>query len=87
MGLVGFKGASLPVKTHPLAIRDDDAYPWIALGDSFSTGPGAGPPYDDEIPDEGCYRNKGAYAPQLADDFPFDRNGLHFLSCTAAVID
>jgi hypothetical protein len=31
-GLVGFKGASLHVKTHPLAIRDDDAYPWIALG-------------------------------------------------------
>lgn len=61
-------------------------YPWAAIGDSFSAGPGAGTPFG--APDAGCFRNKGAYPVQLNRDFPFDnvRLAMQFLSCTGAVM-
>jgi GDSL-like Lipase/Acylhydrolase family len=67
------------------AARTDDEYPWVALGDSFSAGPGAGSPYDD-VPDD-CLRNNGAYPPQLNLDFSFPHPAMQFLSCTGHVVD
>lgn len=60
---------------------------WLALGDSFSAGPGAGDPYDATDPND-CRRNKGAYGPQMEDDYFFQSpNGydnpiFQFQSCT-----
>jgi lysophospholipase L1-like esterase len=69
-----------------LGARDSsDAYPWAALGDSFAAGPGAGEAYD-QVQDQ-CFRNKGAYPPQLSGDFPFPENDLQFLACTADTVD
>ncbi|KAK4900135.1 hypothetical protein LTR28_001456, partial [Elasticomyces elasticus] len=65
----------------------DQEYPWAALGDSFAAGPGAGSPYDEYPDQDDCYRNLGAYPPQLADDFPFPNNAMQFLACTGDVVD
>ncbi|TPX09106.1 uncharacterized protein E0L32_001631 [Thyridium curvatum] len=67
-----------------LAIREDPVYPWVAIGDSFSAGPGAGKPFGDEISGD-CFRNDGSYPAQLNKDFPYPNNGMQFLSCTGAV--
>lgn len=41
---------------------------WVALGDSFAAGPGAGDKFESQDPqhkEKHCMRRKGAYAPQL----------------------
>lgn len=67
------------------AMADSIEYPWAAIGDSFSAGPGAGSAFGEE-PNE-CFRNDGSYPAQLNNDFPFPDNGMQFLSCTGAVAD
>ncbi|KAJ4348760.1 uncharacterized protein N0V89_010138 [Didymosphaeria variabile] len=52
---------------------------WVALGDSYTAGPGAGNSFDGS----GCLRTEGSYAAKLEADFPFDvENRLNFLACT-----
>ena len=38
---------------------------WVALGDSFAAGPGAGDPYGQDV---GCMRGENAYPPQMQRD-------------------
>jgi len=58
---------------------------WVALGDSYTAGPGAGDPYDEHLDPEYCYRSKGAYPVQLIEDFPFHTAPRYqFLACTGA---
>jgi len=38
---------------------------WVALGDSFAAGPGAGAPYGQDV---GCKRGQNAYLPQIQND-------------------
>ncbi len=38
---------------------------WVALGDSFAAGPGAGAPYGQDV---GCKRGQNAYPPQIQND-------------------
>ncbi|KAM0425423.1 hypothetical protein ACHAPT_009480 [Fusarium lateritium] len=59
-------------------------FPWAAIGDSFSAGPGAGDRYHDSGGD--CYRTIGSYPAQLEDDFPVPDGKLQFRSCTGAKV-
>lgn len=83
--LPGHEAASSYLQVGSLSRRADDEYPWVAIGDSYSAGPGAGTAFGDE-PNE-CFRNVGAYPPQLNRDFPFPDNAMQFLSCTGAVVE
>ncbi len=61
---------------------------WIALGDSYAAGPGAGTPLPHEVYTT-CYRTDQAYAPQLESAGTF-RTGygaphLYFIACTGAI--
>ena len=62
---------------------------WVAFGDSFSAGPGAGP--RDVQDQDSCYRHEGAYPRQLANSFLFRHEFLwpyfKFESCTGDVIN
>jgi lysophospholipase L1-like esterase len=54
----------------------------MAMGDSYTAGPGAGDRYPSEISAE-CYQTTGSYAAQLEADFPFDtENKFTFLACS-----
>jgi hypothetical protein len=66
-------------------VRDDVEYPWVSLGDPYAAGPGAGNAYSD-LPNE-CFRNDGAYLPQLNDDFLFPKPVMQFLACTSHTVD
>ncbi|KAF4456267.1 hypothetical protein F53441_1561 [Fusarium austroafricanum] len=55
-------------------------FPWAAIGDSFSAGPGAGKPYGTDS--GSCMRRDGSYPAQLKHRFPYPNNVLQFLSCT-----
>lgn len=53
---------------------------WVALGDSYTAGPGTGTDYDT---DEKCARNVGSYAVQMEAEFPFNvTNNLDFIACS-----
>jgi hypothetical protein len=82
--LLGSIAASSHDNTGRLLARNNDEYPWVALGDSFSAGPGAGTPFSDVAND--CYQNNGAYPPQLNNDFPFPKPAMQFLSCTGHLV-
>ena len=60
-------------------------YKWVALGDSYSAGPGAGSDYD-ESGGGSCMRTRGGYPARLQqrmlNDESFDDPDLSFLSCT-----
>ena len=62
------------------------SYPWVALGDSYAAGPGAGQAYDQADPNE-CYRNQNAYPAQLHARFAAGQpaNDLQYLACSGAV--
>lgn len=64
---------------------------WVALGDSFAAGPGAGAPYGQDV---GCMRGQNAYPPQMqrSDDMPGPDLGMepskprfNFKACTGDV--
>ncbi|KAH7383114.1 Spherulation-specific family 4-domain-containing protein [Cadophora sp. MPI-SDFR-AT-0126] len=59
---------------------------FVAMGDSYSAGPGAGSDYDQaKYGGKSCYRSNGAYAPQIA-ALKLERLGIfQFLSCTGHV--
>ncbi|KAI9662135.1 MAG: hypothetical protein M1831_002831 [Alyxoria varia] len=58
---------------------------FAAIGDSYTSGIGAGKPWDDN---DRCTRNTGAYAPQLNADFPWMAGSeLEFLACEGVGID
>lgn len=79
---------STPPSTEPTKIAScegsDCEYPWVALGDSFSAGPGAGAKYADGGGD--CFRRVGSYPAQLSQKFPFEGNDMQFYSCTRAKV-
>ncbi|KAJ3547919.1 hypothetical protein NM208_g1269 [Fusarium decemcellulare] len=57
-----------------------ELFPWAAIGDSFSAGPGAG---DKFLGGGGsCMRRVGSYPAQLRRDFPHANQHAQFLSCT-----
>ena len=65
------------VDSHSLVLRSekpkerfmphDPPLRWIAMGDSYTAGPGAGEAWDDSDPVQ-CYRTKKSYPAQLNDD-------------------
>ena len=70
-----------------LDTRNTNEYPWVALGDSFAAGPGAGSAWDEYPDTRDCHRNKGAYPPQLNKDFPYPNAAMQFLACTGELVD
>jgi hypothetical protein len=56
---------------------------WVAMGDSYTAGAGAGNPYDDVPPVENCYRTQMSYPAQMKGDFAFDTDQtLIFIACS-----
>ena len=51
----------------------------MALGDSFTAGPGTGLLWP---PDEECLRGEGSYAQQVYNYFPFEQKAFYFEACT-----
>jgi hypothetical protein len=73
------------------ALRGEDTFPiagtWIAMGDSYSAGVGAGNLLDNPWdPDKNCLTTDGSYPKQLEKSYPNLAQGLEFLSCTGDVI-
>jgi hypothetical protein len=52
----------------------------VAMGDSFTAGPGAGGPFDPDHPDDGCYRSAMSYPAQMINDPAFNDQALRFLA-------
>ncbi|KAL2040113.1 hypothetical protein N7G274_007016 [Stereocaulon virgatum] len=64
----------------------DPLFHWYALGDSYTAGPGAGKLHESN---EGeCVRSKGAYGPQLHNDWLYDSaEEMSFLACTGDIMN
>ena len=60
--------------------RDSNVKVYVAVGDSFSSGPSAG----DKVDKSDCRRHKKAHPPQLNETDEFSGAKFHFISCAGA---
>ena len=70
-------------KPPDLYTPHDPPLNWVAMGDSYTAGPGTGEPYNAGPDALQCYRTKMSYPGQMEADFAFDDEGdLTFIACS-----
>jgi hypothetical protein len=70
-------------KPPDLYTPHDPPLNWVAMGDSYTAGPGVGGRYETVQDIENCYRSKMSYPAQMEADFGFDtEQQLTFIACS-----